>query len=504
MSINICQIVNVIVCLRKHFKPTAMKNQQRNYLKYHKKSGKGFLFMVKLAREIGVSLALVLILMFTITLNMQSQTIFENKQHKFGTSGYLRTGMGASEGGKTQAHFQMPGAQNKYSLGNQADTYGELEFDYTYFLDTARTKSFDAIWMTSIYETFGTENQMSYNKTEQLYGRLNNFLGKGEMIWFGKRFYDRRALHLMDRQWLNPGQRGWGFGMENLTQNGTDEDIKWGVWTFQEKHDDVSYINGDTSKLRAFTADVRWVHKPISENWDFNLSLNYTYRAPNSVLEYDGKHGFAALAWFDYEKKYITNTAGFLLRQGSSIPLHHWTGMSEKENPGNDNLILNDLNKAYFFEFNNNFLYDDFERYALNVILTTVIRDYGTDPYLYDASNPSNRNYLPGKGSMLYWLSAGASGMYYFNDYMKLNLEYTHEYVHNEQVDATGHLNKITFTPELSLKKGFYSRPVIRPFVNYAFWSDDLVGHIGTTPQGAPFGNKNAGMTYGVQFEIWW
>ena len=447
---------------------------------------------------------LTVVAMFAETGIVEAQTIFENDQSKFVTSGYLRTGFGWSEGGETQAHFQMPGAQNKYSLGNQADTYGELEFDYIYYLDTAKKTSIDVIWMTSIYETFGTENQMNYNKTEQLYMRLNNLLGKGEMIWFGKRFYDRRALHLMDRQWLNPGQRGWGFGMENLIQKDSPEDIKFGLWTFQEKHDDVSYINGDTSKLRGFTADVRWVHLPINDNFSFNTSLNYTYRAPNSTLEYDGKHGFAAIAWFDYEKKNITNTTGLVLRQGASIPLHHWTGMSEKENPGNDNIVLNDISSAYFLEINNNFLYDDLDRFALNVILSTVIRDYGTDPYAYNATDPNHPTYLPGKGNMMYWLTAGASAMYYFNDNFKFNLEYTHEYVNNQQVDVKGHLNKITFSPELSLKKGFYSRPVLRPFVNYAFWSDDLAGHIGTTPEEAPFGSSTSGMTYGLQFEIWW
>ena len=75
-------------------------------------------------------LSFFVLFMFSTTFNVKAQTIFEKVNHTFKTSGYLRTGVGRSEGGETQAHFQMPGAQNKYSLGNQADTYGELEFDY--------------------------------------------------------------------------------------------------------------------------------------------------------------------------------------------------------------------------------------------------------------------------------------------------------------------------------------------------------------------------------------
>lgn len=449
-------------------------------------------------------LFVIIILMFATTFNSFSQTIFEKGNHKFKTSGYLRTGVGRSEGGETQAHFQMPGAQNKYSLGNQADTYGELEFDYSYYFDEEKSKSIDVIWMTSIYEDFGTDTQMSYNKMEQLYMRANNFLGKGEIIWAGKRFYDRRAEHMLDRQWVNPGQRGWGFGMEKLIGKGTDEDIKFGIWTFQEKGDDVSYINGNVDKLRAYTADVRYVHLPISETLKMNVSLNYSYRTENEIMEYDSKHGFAVISWLDYEKKYITNTTALIFRQGASIPIHHWSGMSEKENPGNDNFVLNNIDSSYFLEINNNFLYDDKETFAVNGILSAVIRDYGTRPYEYNVTDPTNKTYLQGRDKMLYWLTAGARGMYYLSNNFKLHLELTHEYINNEQLNVSGDLDKITFTPELSLEKGFYARPVLRPFVTYAFWSDDLKGLIGNTPNGAPFGNNNSGFTYGLQFEIWW
>ncbi|WPR72995.1 carbohydrate porin [Flavobacterium sp. NG2] len=447
-----------------------------------------------------------LLLLFLVVSNLsklEAQVLFKDDKSTFGTSGYIRSGIGKSEGGETQAHFQMPGALNKYSLGNQADTYGELEFDYMYFLNAEKDKTIDMVWMSTFYEAFGSIKQMEFDKAAQLYVRGKNLLGKGEVIWMGKRYYDRKAIHLLDKQWINPAQNGWGMGVEKLIQKNTNEDLKIGVWTFDDKNV-VSFKNGEISRLNNYTLDARWVNKPITPTTNLNLAVNYSYRVKNDVLDYDEKQGFGAFAWLDYEKKSITNTTAILFRQGATISKNHWTGVAERENPDNTATVLNNLNTAYTLEISNNFLYDDLDRFAVNGVLMAIIRDYGTDPYVYNAMSPSQRDYIPGRGNMTYWLTSGARGMYYLNDNFKLSLEFTHEYIKNEQLAVSGNLDKISFTPEISLKKGFYSRPVLRPLITYAFWSNDLKGKIGTTPTGAPFANKTSGFTYGLQFEIWW
>ncbi|MFI3282106.1 MAG: carbohydrate porin [Rikenellaceae bacterium] len=434
------------------------------------------------------------------TLRTTAQTLLETDINKFKVSGYMRSGFGYSEDGSTQAHFQMPGALNKYSLGNQADTYGELEFDYTHYLDGDKTRSIDAVWMVSMYEDYGTENQMSFNFTEQLYLRVNNLLGFNESIWFGNRFYDRSAIHMLDRQWMNPGQKGWGGGIENFLNKSSEEDLKIAAWQLKDR-DVTSYKNGLIGELTTYTADIRWVHKPIAENSNINLALNYSRRVANDELGYKAYNGYGAFAWVDYSKRNITNTTALLFRQGANVSIDHWSGMSQKENPGNDNLVLNDLNGAYSFELNNNFLYDDLDRFSINAIFMFVARNYGTDPYLYENDE---KVYLLDRGNMFYWLSAGTRAMYYVSKHFRPTVEYTYEYGDNTQLGVKGSLHKITITPELSLAKGFYSRPVLRPFATYAFWSDDLKGYIGGTPNGAPFADKTSGFTYGLQFEIWW
>ncbi len=435
-----------------------------------------------------------------VTPQAASQTLLDTDVNSFDVSGYIRTGIGYSKGGATQAQFEMPGALNKYSLGNQPDTYGELAFSYSHYLNPQKSKSIDAVWMVSIYESHGTDNQMSYNLTEQLYLRLNNILGFNESIWVGNRFYDRKAIHLLDRQWINPGQKGWGAGIENLINKSGDEDLKIAAWRHRDEGV-TSYKNSAIGDLSTYTVDVRWVNKPIAEKLNLNLALNYSHRQKNDALGYGGYSGFGAFAWVDYAKNDITNTTAVILRQGANLSIDHWTGMAQKENPGNDNLVLNNLSGAYSVEVSNNFLYDDKDRFALNAVFMFVARNYGTSPYLYE---DGERDYLEDRGSMFYWISGGARAMYYISDHFRPSFEYTYEYGSNSQLGVKGSLHKITFSPELSLTKGFYSRPVVRPFVTYACWGDGLKGYIANSPNGAPYGNNTAGFTYGVQFEIWW
>ncbi len=452
------------------------------------------------SRVLSLAATLLGILFFVNTIS--AQTIFETPNYKFSVTGYLRTGLGYSKGGDTQANFHMPGALNCYTLGNQANTYGELGFDYRHYLNGDKTKSLDAMWMVSMCESYGAEGSMAFNEVEQLYLKMNNLLGFGESIWAGKRLDDRKSIYMLDRMWLNPGQTGWGAGVENLLNRGGDEDLKFAVW--QHRNEDVvSYESGVVGDLITYTADVRWVNRPISELANINFALNFNYRTANDKLGYAGRDGYGAFVWIDYKntEKFITNTTAVLFRQGANITKHHWTGVTQIENPANSTLILHDLNRSYSVELNNDFLYDNHERLCVNVVSALVVNNYGTAPYYADNGD---KTYVAGRGKTLYWASAGVRSAYYVSRYFRPTFEYSYEYGNSAQLDTKGSLHRFTITPELSLKKGYYSRPVLRPFASYALWGDGLKGYVGTTPEGAPYGDATKGFTYGVQLEIWW
>lgn len=227
--------------------------------------------------------------------NASSQTVYKSEINEFRVSGYIRSGFAREVGGKIPVGLQMPGALNKFSLGNQPDTYTELEIDYMHYLDKDKTKSVEVRWMTSYYEAFKTKDRMNFNPSEQLYVRLNNLFGRDETIWFGKRFYDRYAIHMLDRQWLNPGQKTIGLGMENLLPESRTEgtDIKWGIWRF-DREDVISYKNQLKGNIENYTADVRLVKLPVGGNFKANFALNYVWRKQNDKLGYEANHGLGA------------------------------------------------------------------------------------------------------------------------------------------------------------------------------------------------------------------
>src|SRR5579872_523860 len=75
--------------------------------------------------------------------------------------GYFRSGYGLNSDGGEQVAFQAPGAEAKYRLGNEAETYGELIF-INNWLNPAHTS--DRTWMkTEFMVEANTTNSQSYS-----------------------------------------------------------------------------------------------------------------------------------------------------------------------------------------------------------------------------------------------------------------------------------------------------------------------------------------------------
>lgn len=126
--------------------------------------------------------------------------------------GYMRAGVGVSGDGSL-AEWQ----KNKIGrLGNESDTYGELELgsevykkdDVSFYLDS----------MVSMVSDGSNDNETTLNDDAQFGLRQLNLQIKGlipgdpnAVIWGGKRYYQRHDLHIIDTKYWNISGSGAGI-----------------------------------------------------------------------------------------------------------------------------------------------------------------------------------------------------------------------------------------------------------------------------------------------------
>src|SRR5262245_59493753 len=139
--------------------------------------------------------------------------------------GYCRSGYGLNSRGGQQVAFQAPGADAKYRLGNEAETYAELIFVNNWINPEHDS---DKVWMkTQFMVEANTTNSASFANFTGGFGndqfRLREaFVQIGNLIksqpeakfWAGERYYRRYQAHIDDFYILDTS--GYGAGVEDL------------------------------------------------------------------------------------------------------------------------------------------------------------------------------------------------------------------------------------------------------------------------------------------------
>ena len=420
--------------------------------------------------------------------------------------GYIRAGAGGNDRGGMQMGFQMPEAMSKYRLGNEADHYAEFTFLYHQAFGRKGDKSLDVVWTSSYHRNYGQPHGIDPTLAAEAYIKFNNLLGGNESFWLGRRYYDRKSIDMLDRYWLNPGQDGVGLGVENLLRRrdpNNREDLKLAAFIYHD--DDMWYHDAIESEYQLYrvTADARWVGRRLGQSHSyFNVGASYTALPHGVGSDYTLLHGFGLQAWVDTEGALTHNTLAAVYRHGANIVANNSLGRAMKENVLQQHRVICDLKNAYSFELSNDFVYDNKESYALNVVALFSMMDYGTDPYLLKEDGTTH--FIEGSQHQFYWFTLGARNVFYLTDQFRVNLELSSEYGIVQHYDTQGFLNKVTLMPEFAPFKGLGAAPVLRPFVTYAFWNDGLCGHIGAPSWGAGYDRQTSGCTFGLQVSAWW
>jgi len=408
--------------------------------------------------------------------------------------GYFRSGYALNGEGGQQVAFEAPGADAKYRLGNEAETYAELIFVNNWVNPQHNS---DKLWMRSEFmieaNTTNSANSASFPNgigNDQFRFR-EAFVQAGNLFeaqpdakfWAGERYYRRQHVDINDFYPLDLS--GYGAGVEDLNIRVG----KMAVAFLSAARPDIVTQNGNLAKSNI---DVR-------------------------VYNLKGPFGLWS-GWFDYAtSKGGTTVAGLALPVSTKVPttdgyafgfrhqrlewhggfhafsVQYGTGAASNfSSPGSGTVIADPtpyINKSAQLLAIEQVLFQPNDRFAIMPI------------FVYQRSKDGNPQH-----DWNQWYSFGARPEIFFTNYLSLAFEagfdHTKGFVPTQDGAPylDGWLRKFTIAPQIGAGRKFFSRPVLRAFLTYANWSDAFRGYVG----GVPYLNRTNGLTYGVQAESWW
>jgi maltoporin len=397
--------------------------------------------------------------------------------------GYFRSGYGLNSEGGAQVAFQAPGADAKYRLGNEAETYGEFIL-VNNWLNPGQTS--DKAWLkTEVMIEANTSNSASYANFPDGTGndqfRLREAFVRGGHLfdsqpdakfWAGERYYRRQHIEINDFYPLD--MSGYGAGVED--------------WNLRIGKMPVAYLAGARPDI---------------------VTQNGNYAKNNiDVRFYDLKGPFGLFGvWFDF-----ATAKGGTLQSGIAIPTTNGYafGMRHQrlEWHGGYHTFAIQYGKGAASNFSTSL--EDPTPFLKNSERLLITEHLLVQPNDWFAIMPififqRKRDGQPGHG-FNDWASFGVRPEIFFTKYLSLAFEagfdHTEGFVtmQNGNTQFDGWLRKFTIAPQIGAGRQFFSRPVLRAFLTYANWSNGFRGLVG----GIPFEDRTSGLTYGVQAETWW
>ena len=401
----------------------------------------------------------------------------ETQARLFEFHGYLRSGYGLNGVGGQQVAFQAPGADAKYRLGNEAETYSELIFVNNWLNPERNT---DKAWFkTEVMVQANTTNSSNFANFAQPdfndHFRLREaFVRAGNLfeiqpdlkLWAGQRYYRRQHIEINDFYPLD--MSGYGGGIE---------DLNVGIGSVAASYlagarPDITTQHGNyaRSNLDLRLYDVRAPGGNLAF-W-FNLATSRGGTTPMgdvipSSTGYAGGLRYQTLEWHG-------GFQVFGIQYGTG-PASNFTTAIPDPNPH--------LDSAERLLITEQILIQPNDRFAISPIFVYQRQRDGTPDSGWNE-----------------WVSFGARPVFFLTKILSLALETGFDHTRSGTGQYEGWLEKYTLAAQVGAGRKFFSRPVLRLFVTYAHWSDGLRGFVG----GVPYADETHGLTYGIQAETWW
>jgi len=406
-------------------------------------------------------------------------------------TGYARSGLGWTGSGGEQQCFQATGAQSKYRLGNECETYAELKLGQEVWKEGDKSFYFD----TNV--AYSVAQQNDWEATSPAF-REANVKGKnlidslpGSTIWAGKRFYQRHDVHMIDFYYWDIS--GPGAGLE-------DVDLGFG------KLSSAATRSSEAGGSYPFSSDRIRDFATSTANDVFDVRLAGLETNPNGVLELGVDYGRANArdgyriedgAWKDgwmftaeHTQSMLKGYNKFVLQYATDAMTSQGKGVPQGTNLNNNGKMYRVLDHGAISLA---------ERWDLMYVA------------MYQNNDLDNN-----RGTD--WYTVGVRPMYKWTPIMSTLLELGYDNVKSQQANERNGQYKVTLAQQWQAGDSIWSRPALRLFATYAKWDEkwgynkDASGDLTSFASADSTGNgiltnsrgKDDEVTFGAQMEIWW
>lgn len=401
----------------------------------------------------------------------------------FEFSGYARSGVGTSDNGGQQC----AGGAVEHGigrLGNECDTYAELDFQQQLLKKDGKEFKFETMLSyasSQLFDDESTANDDSSTSIRQMNVQAKGVLGFAPeaTLWAGKRYYQRHNIEWLDFFYWDTS--GPGAGIENIEVGPGKLSIAWTRADTDNFEDDPSspYYNNPNQidgLANGNIVDVRYADIPLWEGTKLEVGVNYyivNQTDDQDDAGFEDKDGVQLNA--EVTSDVMDGYNKFVLQYANNgyAPGLYNTGGGQ----GYDLSAADDSADAFRIM--------DFGVITLS---KKVDLAYGAWYARYDRDDfDSARD--------VYSLSARPA--YKWSDYMRTYLEVGYVsadegYNDPDNLDDT-EVTKLTLAQAWSAGPSWWSRPEIRLFATYM--KDD---------KGESFRGEDDSFNFGVQMEAWW
>lgn len=425
-------------------------------------------------------------------------------------------------------------------LGNENDTYSELEFgsevykvnDVSFYIDSMLQMSSNGLHDSE--ETAKNDDQKATFALRQFNLQIKGLIPNdpNATIWAGKRYYQRADIHIIDSKYLNIA--GPGAGIEYLDVGPGELSLAWirkDSMDLDYRYDDMDDIDAldNVSNLNVNYVDARYASNLWAGGWgQLAVAVAIPDSAEHNVVRVDGST--AASGTMSGDPVYDNGTSVMITAEVSqSFDGGYNKTVLQYMNGGLAHNAIDigggwydswhDAEDAYGFSIINTGEWKLTDRFSFTHVLHYgYAADYGNDmDYNWD-NNADN-----GNGAYVYRetqnavdksqvFSAVARTSYQLTQYFRWLNEVgffvqKSEYKNDDYVgssglapkDGTFRGQKYTTALAIAPDTAILSRPELRFYVSYLHSSDsrDIGSGYGT----ATYGDN---WMFGVQAEAWW